>query len=382
MQAGDEEPTGRKESLIRVELLRSDDLAWDDWLSGVPRDVHHTAGYHAHAQASGEGEPFLLVVGGRRRGFAWPYLLRPVSEVQSLAGSGATDITSVYGYPGPLAWGCAPGDPFLAAAWSEVQAVWREQGAVSAFTRFHPLLGNASLLAAIPWPPSGESEPEPIVPVGQTVSIDCSLGDDAARAGYAGNLRRRIDAARHAGLFTTHDESWSNLGTFARLYDETMARNAASDYYYFRLADFERLRTALGDHVHLLVTRKDEEVAAAGLFTEFGGIIQTHLVATNEALLSWSPFKVLVDDARSWARERGAAVLHLGGGRGGHEDGLFRFKGDFSPRRHTFCTGRWVLDRATYRDLVETRISGVAARELLDPSYFPAYRASVLAAGP
>jgi hypothetical protein len=91
-----------------------------------------------------------------------------------------------------------------------------------------------------------------------------------------------------------------------------------------------------------------------------------------------SPFKILLDDARSWARERGNSVLHLGGGRGGRKDELLMFKGEFSPRRHLFCVGRWVLDKGAYRDLVEARLTAAPAGRVPDPTFFPAYRAPFL----
>ena len=61
-----------------------------------------------------------------------------------------------------------------------------------------------------------------VLPGGQTISIDCSLSDDAIRAEYAPNLRREIDAARRAGLRTEEDLDWTALDVFARLYAETM----------------------------------------------------------------------------------------------------------------------------------------------------------------
>jgi hypothetical protein len=90
---------------------------------------------------------------------------------------------------------------------------------------------------------------------------------------------------------------------------------------------------------------------------------------------------VMLDDARMWARRRGDRVLHLGGGRGGREDSLLAFKGRFSPRRHTFHTGRWVLDPPSYAELVERRTRLAAARglEADDPGWFPAYRAPLVA---
>lgn len=364
-----------------VDLVGADDPAWEEWLDGVPRDVYHTAGYHTYARDSGEGEPYLLVVGGRRTGIAWPYLLRQVAEVEGLAGSTATDVNSVYGYPGPLAWGCRPGDPFLERAWCEILAVWREQRAVSAFSRFHPLLDNASLVSGLSWTADAGDGPGPLVAGGLTVSIDLTVSDLAAREAYARGLRREIDASRRAGLTTEYDEDWTHLATFTRLYRETMVRNRAAEYYFFGLRDFERLRAALSGRLHLLVTHVDGEVAAAGLFTEFAGIVQVYLVATNDKYRRLSPYKVLLDDARRWAREHGNTVLHLGGGRGGREDTLFWFKSRFSPRRHPFYTGRWILDRTAYRDLLEARLSSGAARDTRDEDFFPAYRAPLMVPG-
>lgn len=364
-----------------IRLLRPDDPAWDEWLRHVRRDFYHAAGYHAYAQGSGEGEPYLVVVGDRRRGMAWPYLLRRVAEVEELAGSDATDVTSVYGYPGPLAWGCGPGDAFLERAWSEITAIWRQQAVVSAFTRFHPLLGNWALVSGL-WSPADAGDPSMgVVPAGPTVSVDLSVGDEAVRSSYGRDLRREIDASRRAGLTTVHDEDWAYLPTFTRLYQETMVRAGATGYYFFGEGDFRRLRAALSGNLHLLVTRSDDAVAAAGLFVEFEGVVEWYLVGSSEAFRSLSPSKVLVDDAIRWARERCNTVLHMGGGRGGREDTLLWFKSRFSPRRHPFHTGRWILDPTAYGELVRARLAGVAGRGVRDSRFFPAYRAPFLREG-
>jgi hypothetical protein len=257
--------------------------------------------------------------------------------------------------------------------------VWREQRAVSAFTRFHPLLDNASLLSGPAGPPDGPAGSVPVVVVvGPTVSVDCTMGEEAALASYARALRQHIAAGRRAGLHTLHDQEWRHLPAFARLYRETMVRSGAADHYFFDQGDFERLRVALAGRLHLLVTRLGDQVGAAGLFTEFGGIVQAHLAGTNSELRSLSPFKTLLHDARIWARERGNTILHLGGGRGGREDTLFSFKGEFSPRRHLCHVGRWILDPDRYQDLLEVRRSNATDAHLLDRDYFPAYRAPLL----
>jgi hypothetical protein len=157
-----------------------------------------------------------------------------------------------------------------------------------------------------------------------------------------------------------------------------MGRVGASDSYYFSEDDFRRLAEALNGKLHLLVTFIGDDVAAAGLFMEFGGVVDWHLVGSNEAYRDLSPSKILVDDAISWARARGNRTFHMGGGHGGREDSLFWFKSRFSPRRHVFETGRWVLERQTYDELVEARRAAVSGEARLDPTFFPAYRAPIL----
>jgi Acetyltransferase (GNAT) domain len=365
-----------------IELLRAGDPAWNARLESAPRDVYHTAGFHEYSAYSGEGEPFLVVVTEEDRGLIWPYLLRPIAQVDGLAGADDMDVGSVYGYPGPVAWGCSPGHPFVARAGAAIRDVWRDQRAVSAFTRFNPLLGNATLAADLAISMGAGPPADSLVPGGATVSIDCRLDDEAAQAQYARVLRQEIATASKAGFTTQPDEDWLELESFVRLYRATMDRSGAARYYFLQSDDVHRLRAALDGRIHLLVTRLDDTVGAIGLFTEYNGIVQAHLVGTNDELRRYSPLKILLDDARRWAMERGNKVLHLGGGRGGQDDSLFAFKARFSSRRHFFYTGQWILDPARYREL-EAAHAGVTA-EASGTRFFPSYRAprSQASAGP
>ena len=363
---------------LRVDIVRPDDPAWEAWLERTARDVFHTAGYHAYSEDSGEGEARLIVVHEGDRGLAWPYLIREVGSGTTRSGRPITDITSVYGYAGPLAWGCQTGEPFIADAWREIQETWRAQGAITAFTRFHPLLGNAALAAGLRVHGSDPNHPEPIVDGGQTISIDLTLGYDGARRLYGRDLRRGIDRARRANVVTSEDAEWTELSTFSRLYNETMIRLRASPYYLFQESDFRRLRGALGPNLHLLLSRVDGTVAAAGLFTDWHGLVEWYLVGTDADFAALSPAKALVDFAIEWGVDRGASVLHIGGGRGGAHDSLHWFKSRFSPRRHAFQTGRWVLDPVTTAEMTEARHAALGPGTRLDPGFFPEYRSPII----
>jgi len=372
-------PDRASRSELGVRLLRPEDPAWDGCLLNVPRSVFHSAGYHIYTRGLGAGEPYLAIVGDSRRGLAWPYLLRRVAPVPGLEWTDATDVHSAYGYPGPLAWGVVPGEPFLEHAIRLIFETWRSQGAVSAFTRFNPLLENASLLRNVVRRSDDGTTGRGVITGGPTVSVDLTLPPTAIRAAYGRDLARQIEVARRGGLRTEPDADMALLPTFADLYHQNMARLGATDAYYFDLDDFQRLATVLPGKVHLLVTSMgDTAVAAAGLFLEFGGVVEWHLVGSSDAYRRLSPSKVLVDDAIDWARDRGNRIMHMGGGHGGHEDSLLWFKSRFSATRHIFQTGRWVLEPHLYGKLVDARRAAISGPVTLDPEFFPIYRAPLI----
>ncbi len=336
---------------------------WSQWIERVPHDFYHTAAYHRFSEESGEGEAFLAVYGEAERYLAWPYLLRPAPGRPD---SGLRDVTSVYGYAGPLARGCQAGDPFLERACRGLAGLWRSQRVVSVFARFHPLLENHRWVEG-----AAPNQRGGVAPTGTTVSIDLDPAESAIWHDYQPRLRGRIHQGRRLGLVSEPDESWHYLENFVRLYHATMARNRALPRYFFSSDYFRRLQQALGPHAVLMLARLDGAVAAAGLFTEYGGIVQNHFCASNDLYLRFDPLKVLLDDVRRWAKDRGNRVFHLGGGRGAAEDSLFAFKARFSRRRHVFYTGRWILDGDAYRSLCE----GLPHPA---PDFFPAYRAPLL----
>ncbi|MCB1993133.1 MAG: hypothetical protein KDG49_16900, partial [Geminicoccaceae bacterium] len=71
--------------------------------------------------------------------------------------------------------------------------------------------------------------------------------------------------------------------------------------------------------------------------------------------------------------------VHLGGGVGGRDDGVLRFKTSFGPGRARFRTVRAVLDPDRYAALTRARAAslGVAVQALEQTGFFPAYRAEL-----
>ncbi|MGI9284010.1 MAG: GNAT family N-acetyltransferase [Pseudomonadales bacterium] len=344
-----------------TEILRPDDSNWGTWLDRAPHDFYHCAAYHTFAERMGEGHAQLLVYGTAQQFLAWPYLLTSIDESEQV------DANSVYGYSGPIGVGLEDSD-FCVRAWKAMLAVWAEQRLVSLFTRFHPILGSHAYCEDMHGvvAPHGEE----LLCLGRSVSIDLSRSRDERRSAYPKILRQEIQAAERAGLGVEYDERWAHYATFAELYRTTMRKNNANERYLFSPQYFEGLRAALGNDGHLLVAHKNGEVAATLLFTVRGQIAQAHLTGVNPLFHALSPLKLLLDELAEIARGLGARLLHLGAGRGGKEDSLYKFKSRFSLLRHDFVVGRWVLDAEAYRALVDARYVQTAN----NTGFFPEYR--------
>ncbi len=345
-----------------IDVLSPESAQWASVLERVPHDVYHTAKYHRVPGFGQVGAARAFSYEEGDRVFLWPYLLAPIPGAE-----GYHDVTSVYGYPGPV----GSADPaFLSRAWEALLDHWKAQRVVSVFTRFHPILENSSLLLAIP------AAAEGIKVYGSTVSIDLKLPAETQYRQYNKKLRQEIGKARRAGLVTVEDEQWKHLDDFVRVYSETMARRSCRPEYLVNHAWVHTFREMLGEHAHLFITKIDDEIAAAMIVVEYQPFVHCHLLGSAPKFAELSPSKVMLDDVRIWGTSHGYGCLHLGGGLGGKEDDLFRFKRRFSETAHPFETGSWILDPVCFEQLEAEHRARLEAQghDLSDVSFFPAYR--------
>ena len=164
------------------------------------------------------------------------------------------------------------------------------------------------------------------------------------------------------------------LDEFLGIYNQTMDRVNAKDSYYFGREYFARIAQLPG--VHCCIIKSGPTILAASIFFECGGIIQLHLGGTRTEFLSTSPFNMILYDMIHWAKSRGNRWLHLGGGVGGEDDSLLRFKAGFSPTRFHFQTARLIINEVKYRQLVDLKAQAVqlTSEMTFDSNFFPAYR--------
>jgi serine/alanine adding enzyme len=295
--------------------------AWD----GLQLDAYYRRAYVESACVLEPGEPLLLEHDGTV--FAAIRRREPV------------DVITPYGYGGPA------GDD-LAAFWPAYDEWAREQGVVTTFIRFHPLYANQR---GVPF------YVEELAP-----TIGWRLDGDLP-AGMHGKHRNALRKAQSAAEVVAADD----LDAFVPLYEETMRRAGAADFYFFSRAYWEALeRTGMLARFDAVA---DGEVVASALCLASPPWLHYHLGAASEAGRKLGATTLVLYEAGMWAKERGYERFHLGGGVGGHRDSLHEFKRRFDPAGECEAAiGKLVHDADAYRALGgdPTDLTG----------FFPAYR--------
>ncbi len=330
-------------------LVEIEPDAWDALLAGLDcADAYLLREYVESAGVLESGQPRFLHVPDENRGdLVFPLLLR------ELPSGDGRDVTTPYGYGGPVATGPeAPTERF----WELYEEWCRANGVITTFVRFHPLFANQRSVG-----PGVAVEP-----LGGTVGWRLREGDLFAgmHAAHRGACRR----ASRARVSVSAQEGPADLAGFAALYEVTMHRVGAAGFYLFSKEYWDAL-AGLGERLVLFEAEEGGEVLASALCFATLPWLHYHLGATSERGRALGASNLLFYEAACWARDLGYERFHLGGGVGAREDSLLTFKRRFDPSGDLleFAVGKAVHDPGAYREL-----TGRAADDL--GGFFPAYR--------
>ncbi|WOD43372.1 peptidoglycan bridge formation glycyltransferase FemA/FemB family protein [Hwangdonia lutea] len=330
---------------------------WDAFLNNIESyDFYHTYDYHK-LSASETETPILLKYVNKEVQIGLPLLIRNIPN------SDYKDATSVYGYVGPISKGVnASFDNFKFS--KGITNYFNNNNIISVFSRLNPYIEfQHAILKNF-----GE-----IVPQGKVVNIDLSLDLDSQRKNYRNRLKTHINKARRLCTVKA-SSSHKDLQKFIELYNENMDRVNAKKYYYFSKAYFENILKSNDFETTILsvIDNESGEVIGASMFIATNSILQYHLSGSKNEYLHLMPTKLLIDEMRIIAKEKGCFnAFNLGGGLGGRDDdSLFHFKSSFSKDFKQFNLWKFVVNQEIYDELVE--IHKVNA----NTDYFPNYRSN------
>jgi serine/alanine adding enzyme len=330
-------------------LVELDHSAWDELLARLGcADVYLLDGYLESAAVLEGGRRVRLHLSQDGGDVVFPLLVRELPSGEGF------DVTTPYGYGGPVATGP---EPPTQRFWDLYGAWCGANGIVTTFIRFHPLFANQRETGA------GVRVERLAGTVGWRLPVP-DLFDEMHP-----NHRRACRRARNAGVSVSVRESPASLAPFTELYEVTMRRVDAAEFYFFPAAYWELLESRLRGRIVLVEAEEGGEVIASALCFATPPWLHYHLGATGDRGRELGAGNLLFYEAASWARDRGYERFHLGGGVGAREDSLLTFKRRFDPSAGLldFAVGKAVHDAAAYRAL-----TGRDADDL--GGFFPAYR--------
>lgn len=349
---------------LHIETLDGDSGAWDRALAAMParvRDIYFESAYALVWQRHGDGRAMGAIWEEPGARILYPFLMRDLADLPFAGGAGFHDITTPYGYGGPIA-DVESGDAGPMARFRSDFTAWcRANRVVSEFVRFHPMLDTQRGLA----------DHLDVLPLGETVWCRVDEGAGDLVAAMDASHRRNLRKAQGAGLVAAVETTAEAYDRFSELYTATMDRRGAAEGYFFDDVYFRDFRELLGDRQALIGVRLGDEMIAGGLLMRSEHFAHYHLGGSSAAHLHLRPNNLFFLEAMSWARREGASALHVGGGYR-PDDELLRFKRGLGSGRATFAIGRAVHLADEYDRLTTLHIARSGS---ISSGFFPAYRA-------
>jgi len=320
-------------------------------------DVYWLSGYMKPFQIHGDGDPMLFYYeDGDTRGInvvmkrdiAKDLVFRGIIEENRWF-----DFATPYGYGGWLIEGNQTEKLF------QTYFDWLEyNNIVSEFVRFHPMLKNHEACRDF----------YEVVRLGEVVHMDLS-SPEVIWNNLTRENRNRIRKAEKNHVRVYDDLFTDTVEQFREVYNATMDRKKADNYYYFSPAFYQSVFNGLSQNTRIFRAEKDGELIAASMMIYANRHMSFHLSGCRQEYNTLAPNNLIMYRAALWGCENGYKTLLLGGGVGSRTDTLLRYKKTFNKGGLSrFYIGKKIIYPREYDEL--NRLG-----KALESPYFPQYRA-------
>lgn len=332
---------------------------WDKIVKSFDQyDVYNLSGYSKSFKIHGDGEPKLLYYEDDNiRGFN-VVMKRDIADDPHFEGKIPKgkwfDLVTPYGYGGWIIEGSGDKTPLF----EEYKKLCRDSNIICEFVRFHPVLNNYKYVEDL-----YQTEK-----LGHTIAMDIT-SPDVIWSNLTSKNRNMIRKAEKSNIEIVVGNDEDSYRDFRQMYDETMVKNGADEYYFFDEKYYDGLRTDLADNALVFSAIYNGINISSAIVTFANGRLNYHLSGSVYEYRNLAPSNLLLYRAAVWGSEHGMKTFHLGGGIGSQEDNLFKFKKAFyRGELKQFVIGKIIFDKEVYDTLCEMR-KGDA-----ESSFFPEYR--------
>lgn len=320
-------------------------------------DVYWLSGYVKAFHIHGDGDPLLFFYEDDSVRGINVVMKRDVAKDERFEGKIKEgqyfDFATPYGYGGWIIEGEETGKLF-----KEYETWLQKNGIISEFVRFHPMIKNHVHSALF----------YEVVQLGEVVHMDISLPEEIWN-NFISKNKNSIRKAIKNGVKIYNGRFPAIYQQFREVYNLTMNKDNAEDYYYFSEEFYKSVLEDLPHNAQVFWAEKDGQVIAASIILAANGRMNYHLSGSLKEFSSMAPTNLLLYEAALWGCANGYKSLYLGGGVGSGEDSLFKFKRAFyKGELNHFWIGKKIYSQDKYDELLKLR------REIDDLRFFPQYR--------
>lgn len=253
---------------------------WNDYLLNfrlTDTDIYFSEEYVGLYATSTEC-PMCLIVENNGKYMLFPFLRRGFF----FNGKQYYDFETAYGYGGPIF--NTEDENFKKESLKMLYRVFADNNYVAGFVRFHPLFGNYEYFDEI-----GR-----VLFDRKTIAINLSLSENEIWMNEIHTKNRNvIKKAEKNGLEFIVDNEYHYYDEFVKLYDSTMDKLHADDFYYFPQEYYLSLKEKIADSF-LGIVKKENEILSAAIFLYHGIYGHYHLSGSKKEYLSLSPNNLML----------------------------------------------------------------------------------------
>jgi CelD/BcsL family acetyltransferase involved in cellulose biosynthesis len=336
-------------------ILTPDDPAWGalfDRLPAEQRDVFYTPSFAQLCQQTlnRDQEVLCAALESDEGVVLYPFARRDLGRLTGFEEfSGRHDITGLYGRGGLVASNTAP--QLLSEFHAALADYCHTNGIVCGFDRYHPVIAN-----------DGYADPATkVMDIGGFVVVDLRLELEAIQESFKSSVRKDLRKAERNEIRCFDEADDAHLAAFLDIYHGTMARNSASEFYYFSAEYFTTLCRTIPGQFHFFYAEAGGEIVSCEVVLLHGKYAHSFLGGTRREALPLAVNPMLKWEIIRTLKARGCEYFLLGGGTQ-PDDGIFQFKKAYAPEGVLPSRiGGTIWDQDTYRQLREAMTAaGVA----------------------
>ena len=329
-------------------LNATETVKWMSVLENFNRlDCSFLPDYHlAYCSGDKSSQALMYVLECSDNIFAYPFILSEVPK--SFSGTEETfyDISSVYGYSGPLMKSFD--QEFANLAWSKFDNWALSNNVICEFIRFS--FYNNNLINA---------HPDARVTVNRSIAVShFNLSEDEHRKKLGPKTRNMIAKAVSFGLNLRPLDFNEDYPRFKIFYDQLMIKNSAPQFFFYSDEYYRKLGKLASESLRLYGVFKNDDLVGGIILIIYKNYALYHLGALKDGLNKLGCSNFYLFEVWKILHSEGIEVLNLGGGRTTDpDDPLLKFKIRNSNKVEKFYIGTRTINKNAYQQVKNIYLS-------------------------